>query len=125
MGMSYMPSVCPSSTSTLRIAASQIRLTARGIDSYFRAMPRRLYPRQARRLAFEALVRQLVGACVEADVVELLLGVSEDDTSLGHAVDLVRRHVQMLSKAERPSFYLDDFAVHVGDRTDLPASSLS
>jgi hypothetical protein len=54
---------------------------------------------------FEALARQLVGAGVEADGVELLrllrqapqassgFGMPEDDTSLGHGVDSVRRHV--------------------------------
>jgi ABC-type lipoprotein export system ATPase subunit len=73
----------------------------------------------------DALVRQLVGAGVEANVVELLLGVPEDDTSLGHTVDSARRHVQVLSKAKRPSLDLDDLAVHAGDRPHLLARDVA
>jgi polyphosphate kinase len=72
-----------------------------------------------RRLYCGELVRQTVGPSVETDIVELLLTVFEDNTTRSYSVDGVLGHIQALSKAERPSFDLDNFAVRVGDRSDL------
>jgi hypothetical protein len=72
-----------------------------------------------------ALLPQLVWADVKADVVELLLGVLENDTFLSYAIYRIRQYVEVLAEAEPPGLDLDDLAMHSDDRANLFARDIT
>jgi hypothetical protein len=75
--------------------------------------------------ALTTLFHELGRRRVEADAVELLLWMPENNPSIRHGIDGVGGNIQVLSKPEEACLDLDDLTLHASDRTHLLAGNVA